>query len=154
MAELADAPDSKSGGKPCGFESHHQHQTKNGIVRYHFFVRHVGLEKEGAQFCGLPQARHEIRAKTVQWTVFLTRPEGESHHQHQTKNGIVRYHFFVRHVGLEKEGAQFCGLPQARHEIRAKTVQWTVFLTRPEGESHHQHQKNKSYEDMVYFLCI
>ena len=26
MAELADAPDSKSGGKPCGFESHHRYQ--------------------------------------------------------------------------------------------------------------------------------
>ena len=26
VAELADALDSKSSGKPCGFESHHQHQ--------------------------------------------------------------------------------------------------------------------------------
>ena len=28
VAELADAPDSKSGGKPCGFESHHRYQYK------------------------------------------------------------------------------------------------------------------------------
>ena len=33
MAELADAPDSKSGGKPCGFESHHRYQTEN-LVKY------------------------------------------------------------------------------------------------------------------------
>ena len=28
VAELADAHDSKSCGKPCGFESHHRHQNK------------------------------------------------------------------------------------------------------------------------------
>ena len=43
MAELADALDSKSSGKPCGFESHH---------RYHNNLNNqkVGLEKERAKF--------------------------------------------------------------------------------------------------------
>ena len=28
VAELADAPDLESGGRPCGFESHHPHQKE------------------------------------------------------------------------------------------------------------------------------
>ena len=37
MAELADALDSKSSGKPCGFESHHRYQDKN-VTKVTFFL--------------------------------------------------------------------------------------------------------------------
>ena len=53
------------------------------------------------------------------------------------ENGIADAIFLFEAVGLEKEGKQFQGLPAARLEISLKIVQWTIFLTRPEGESHH-----------------
>ena len=39
MAELADALDSKSSGKPCGFESHHRYQNKKCSKSYIFFEK-------------------------------------------------------------------------------------------------------------------
>ena len=73
MAELADAPDSKSGGKPCGFESHFGHQKKNvAIATFFIFTMTVGLEKEVAKFrAGLGPA--ETKAKIILWIIFPTR---------------------------------------------------------------------------------
>ena len=36
VAELADALDSKSSGKPCGFESHHRYQNRNELKLWNF----------------------------------------------------------------------------------------------------------------------
>ena len=47
---MADAPDSKSGGKPCGFESHHRYQKIVVFEKYSNTIFYnnfkVGLEKE------------------------------------------------------------------------------------------------------------
>ena len=45
MAELADALDSKSSGKPCGFESDHRYQTKNSQLHWEFFVVHPDIKE-------------------------------------------------------------------------------------------------------------
>ena len=59
MAELADAPDSKSGGKPCGFESHHRYQKivvfekySNTIFLYQILngTRKGGLENSPVDY--------------------------------------------------------------------------------------------------------
>ena len=53
MAELADAPDSKSGGKPCGFESHHRYQKIVVFEKYSNTIFYnnfqVGLDKGGLE---------------------------------------------------------------------------------------------------------
>ena len=48
MAELADAHDSKSCGKPCGFESHFGHQKEHRKSVFFLFFQFliVELEKE------------------------------------------------------------------------------------------------------------
>ena len=51
VAELADALDSKSSGKPCGFESHHQHQKKQSKDCFNHYIL-VGLEKERTEVSG------------------------------------------------------------------------------------------------------
>lgn len=73
MAELVDAHDSKSCGKPCGFESHFGHQKKNvAIAAFFIFIIIVGLEKEHAKLlAGLEPA--EAKVKIVLWTIFVTR---------------------------------------------------------------------------------
>ena len=38
VAELADAHDSKSCGKPCGFESHHRYQREKKKIFISFFI--------------------------------------------------------------------------------------------------------------------
>ena len=50
MAELADAHDSKSCGKPCGFESHFGHQNKNvAIATFFYFNYDCGTRKGGCR---------------------------------------------------------------------------------------------------------
>ena len=49
MAELVDALDSKSSGKPCGFESHHRYQgqfiaTAFFFHLFRFYVNHIKIE--------------------------------------------------------------------------------------------------------------
>ena len=63
MAELADAHDSKSCGKPCGFESHFGHQNKNvAIATFFYFSLIVGLKKEVAKFrSGLGPAEMKVK---------------------------------------------------------------------------------------------
>ena len=63
MAELADAHDSKSCGKPCGFESHFGHQNKNvANATFFYFSLIVGLEKEVAVFrAGLEPAETKVK---------------------------------------------------------------------------------------------
>ena len=73
VAELVDALDSKSSGKPCGFESHFGHQNKN-VAKATFFIFTIimGLEKEVAKFrAGLGPA--ETKAKIILWIIFPTR---------------------------------------------------------------------------------
>ena len=63
MAELADAHDSKSCGKPCGFESHFGHQNKNvAKATFFYFNLIMGLEKEVAEFrAGLGPAEMKVK---------------------------------------------------------------------------------------------
>ena len=42
VAELADAPDSKSGSSECGFESHRAHVPVMAVVPYPFFGKIFG----------------------------------------------------------------------------------------------------------------
>ena len=42
MAELADAPDSKSGSPECGFESHRAHVPVTDVVPYPFLAKFSG----------------------------------------------------------------------------------------------------------------
>ena len=49
MAELADAHDSKSCGKPCGFESHHRYHKKTKRIfenEYSFYFLEIFKTKE------------------------------------------------------------------------------------------------------------
>ena len=65
VAELADAHDSKSCGKPCGFESHFGHQNKKvqtKSVLFCFQFQRVGLEKEWSS-CGEVKAAPQRRQK-------------------------------------------------------------------------------------------
>ena len=67
--------DSKSGGKPCGFESHHRYQESIAKLCL-LFCKLVGLEKEGLSFVSV-KADTKLKTKIVLWTIFTTRPEGE-----------------------------------------------------------------------------
>ena len=70
MAELADAHDSKSCGKPCGFESHHRHQKKHS-ESYAFKILKSGTRKGAYRSFRQVKACMK-RGKNVQWT-FLRR---------------------------------------------------------------------------------
>ena len=60
MAKLADAQDSGSCGKPCGFESLHPHQKKNDsrkVVVLFLVKAHKGLELRGSRRLNAAKAR-------------------------------------------------------------------------------------------------
>ena len=57
VAELADAHDSKSCGKPCGFESHHRDQNKSGWKATFLYERKRWGSKRNVPSLGWFKAR-------------------------------------------------------------------------------------------------